>query len=58
MNKATGNPATAYFRRDGHYIVRDNVTGDIVQMSHTGKSIGYGPGQWAPDDSIVDPYIP
>ncbi|MFQ3231440.1 MAG: hypothetical protein ACI9DO_002828, partial [Reinekea sp.] len=32
INKANGNEATAYFRNDGHYVVRDNVTGDIVQM--------------------------
>ncbi|WP_132938884.1 colicin E5-related ribonuclease [Varunaivibrio sulfuroxidans] len=55
----TGNPATAYFRSDGHYVVRDNIiTGDLVQMSNTKLPIGHGSGQWAPDRSILDPFIP
>lgn len=58
VNKATGNKATAYFRRDGHYVVRDDVTGNIVQMSDTKISVGNGSGQWRPDDSIRNPYIP
>ncbi|OYV96123.1 MAG: hypothetical protein B7Z73_01265 [Planctomycetia bacterium 21-64-5] len=33
-NRATGNAATAYFRADGHYVVRDDVTTDIVQISN------------------------
>jgi hypothetical protein len=57
-NRATGNPATAYFRSDGHYIVRDNLTGNLVQMSDTRLRIGTGAGQWRPDSSIVDPIIP
>lgn len=58
INKATGNNATAYFRKDGHYVVRDDVTGDVVQMSDTKVSVGTGPGQWAPDATIKDPYVP
>ena len=27
-------PATAYVRHDGHYIVRRDVDGDIVQISN------------------------
>lgn len=51
-NKATGNPATAYFRKDGSYVVRDNRTGDIVQVSdRTDPS-------WVPDRTIQDPYRP
>lgn len=57
-NKATGNTATAYFREDGHYIVRDDVTGDLVQMSDTNINVGKGEGQWMPDSAIEDPYIP
>lgn len=58
INKATGNKATAYFREDGHYVVRDDVTGDIVQMSDTNFAVGTGKGQWVPDSSIRDPYLP
>ena len=56
-NRATGNPATAYFRPDGHYIVRDNLNGNLVQMSDTRLRIGSGAGQWQPDPSIVNPII-
>lgn len=58
INKATGNPATAYFRADGHYVVRDNVTGQLVQMSDTRMPIGYGQGRWTPDETIKNPFIP
>jgi len=58
INKATGNKATAYFRKNGHYVVRDDVTGDIVQMSDTKLIVGAGQEQWRPDTSIKDPYIP
>jgi hypothetical protein len=27
-------PATAYVRSDGHYVVRNDLTGDIVQVSN------------------------
>lgn len=30
---ATANPATIYYCRDGHYIILDDVTNDIVQGS-------------------------
>ncbi len=48
-NKATGNEATAYFRDDGSYVVKDSVTGDIVQVSNRNDP------NWVPDDSIVNP---
>jgi RHS repeat-associated protein len=51
-NLATGNPATAYFNQDGHYVVRDNVTGALVQTSHQNYPIGNGPGQWSVDSRI------
>jgi hypothetical protein len=31
------DPATAYLRKDGHYVVRNDKTGDIVQISNTKK---------------------
>lgn len=52
MNKATGNNATAYFNADGSYVVVDNVSLEIVQVSAIGDA------NWIPDPSIVDPYIP
>jgi len=58
VNRANGNPATAYFRSDGHYVVRDNVTGDLVQMSDTNLRVGTRPEDWKVDDAITDPYIP
>ena len=30
----TGQPATAYYRPDGNYLVRNDVTGDVIQMSN------------------------
>ncbi len=52
-NKAHGNPATAYFNQDGSYVVRDDVTGELVQVSDRTN-----PPNWIPDDTIVDPYMP
>jgi hypothetical protein len=57
-NKSTGNAATAFYRKDGHYVVRDDVTGDLVQMSDTRVKAGWGELDWKPDNSIKDPYIP
>ncbi len=50
VNRASGNPATAYFDDAGGYVVRDDLTGDLVQMSDR-----FDP-DWIPDSSIVDPY--
>ena len=52
VNKATGNPTTAYYNQAGDYVVRDNVTGSIVQISHVGDI------NWIPDSTIVNPYRP
>jgi len=52
LNKATGNKATAFFDRKGAYVVRDNVTGDIVQISNRLDT------QWVPDPTIINPYNP
>jgi len=51
-NKATGNPATAYYNRAGDYVVVDDVTGELVQASDVNDP------KWIPDSSIVDPYKP
>jgi hypothetical protein len=51
FNKATGNRATAYFNKDGSYIVVDDITNEIIQVSDRLRS-------WIPDSSIIDPYIP
>jgi Colicin E5 ribonuclease domain len=52
-NRATGNPATAYFTKDGAYLVVDDVTKDIVQVSNRTDI-----KNWIPDATIIDPYIP
>jgi hypothetical protein len=51
-NRATGNRATAFFREDGSYVVRDDVTEEIVQISNRNDP------NWIPDRSIEDPYRP
>jgi RHS repeat-associated protein len=50
-NRRSGNPATAYFNQDGSYVVRDNITSEIVQISNR-----FIP--WIPDATIINPYIP
>ncbi len=52
-NKATGNSATAYYNQRGGYIIVDDVTNDIVQVSDN-----INPVDWIPDPSIVNPYQP
>jgi len=32
---ATGDAATIYYRADGHYVVRHDATGHIIQVSNT-----------------------
>jgi len=51
-NKATGGSATAYYNRSGDYIVRDNATGNIIQLSE------FGNRGWIPDSSILNPFQP
>lgn len=51
-NKATNNPATAFYNKAGDYVVVDNVTGELVQSSK------FGDVNWIPDNSIVNPYKP
>lgn len=53
VNKATGNSATVYYNKAGGYVIIDDVTNAIVQVSDN-----INPSTWAPDPSIVDPYLP
>ncbi|MCM1161736.1 MAG: hypothetical protein NC412_10975, partial [Roseburia sp.] len=52
-NKATGNSATVFYTKQGSYVIVDNVTKEIVQISDN-----INPSTWIPDTSIVDPYNP
>ena len=53
INKATGNSATVFYTQQGSYVIVDDVTKAIVQVSDN-----INPATWVPDSSIVDPYIP
>jgi hypothetical protein len=33
VNRATGNPVTYFYRQDGYYVVIDDITGEVVQIS-------------------------
>jgi peptidoglycan hydrolase-like protein with peptidoglycan-binding domain len=50
-NKATGNDATAYFNKDGSYVVKHNKTGDVIQI------INRNDPDWVPDPTINNPYV-
>jgi serine/threonine protein kinase len=52
INRLTDNPATAYFNRDGSYVVVDNVTSDMIQISNRLDP------NWIPDSYIVNPFRP
>lgn len=52
-NKATKNSATVYYTEEGAYVVVDDVTKEVVQVSDKNKL-----SSWYPDDTIIDPYIP
>ncbi|WP_207651226.1 colicin E5-related ribonuclease [Papillibacter cinnamivorans] len=51
-NRATGNPATVYYNKDGSHVIIDDITNEVVQVSDR-----FDPN-WRPDSSIVDPYKP
>ena len=53
INKATGNAATVFYNEKGAYVIVDNVTKEIVQISDN-----INPSTWIPDSSIVNPFIP
>ena len=35
VNRANNNPVTYYYRADGYYVVVDDITGQVVQISNT-----------------------
>ena len=51
-NLANNSPATAYFNKDGSYVVVDNVTKEVVQISNRLDP------KWIPDSNIINPYKP
>lgn len=53
INKANGNSATVYYTREGSYVIIDDITNEIVQISDN-----INPSLWSPDSEIIDPYIP
>jgi len=38
VNKYTGNPVTAYYIDDVHYVAVDNVTGKVIQVADMNKA--------------------
>ena len=52
-NMATGNSATVYYNQQGGYVIIDDVTNAVVQVSDN-----INPSTWIPDPNIVNPYIP
>ena len=46
INRATGNAATAFFDEGGAYVVKDNVTNEIIQISNKNDL------NWIMDSSI------
>ena len=53
INKATGNPATVFYTKQGSYVIVDDITKQIVQISDN-----INPFTWIPDTSILNPYRP
>jgi hypothetical protein len=53
INRANNNPATAFFNADGSHVIRDNITGELIQLSDRLNS-----STWIPDPSIINPFIP
>lgn len=51
-NKANGNDATAYYNEDGSYVVVDDETNEVIQVSDKNDP------NWIPDSSIENPYFP
>ena len=51
--KANGNSATVYYKENGAYVVVDDVTKEVVQVSDN-----INPSAWTPDSGIIDPYKP
>ncbi|AGF55466.1 glucan-binding repeat-containing protein [Clostridium saccharoperbutylacetonicum] len=53
INKATGNSATVYYNKAGGYVIIDDITKSVVQVSDN-----INPSTWIPDPSIIDPFKP
>lgn len=65
INRANNDaPSTAFFRADGHHVVRENTSGVVFHASDTKKipvaklRSQNDPKHWAPDGAIEDPYLP
>jgi hypothetical protein len=66
VNRATGNPATYYYRSDGNYVARDDVTGEIFHVSKIGDPGWIDPNTGKPIEPIApqtgggpaDPEVP
>ena len=52
-NLSTGNPATVYYNKSGGYVIIDDVTKEVVQVSDN-----INPSAWIPDKNIINPYKP
>lgn len=52
-NLSTGNASTVYYTKDGAYVIIDNITKEVVQISDA-----LNPASWIPDVNIVDPFLP
>ena len=52
-NLATGNSATVYYKKSGSYVIVDDVSKEIVQISDN-----INPRDWIPDKNIINPYKP
>ena len=53
VNKYTGNTATVFYTEKGSYVVVDDITYEIIQVSEN-----INMETWAPDQTIIDPYVP
>ena len=53
INKATGNTASVFYTERGAYVIVDDITNEIVQISDNIDQT-----TWIPDTSIINPYIP
>ena len=52
-NMATGNAATVFYNQSGGYVIIDDVTKAVVQVSDN-----INPTSWIPDVNIINPYRP
>ncbi len=49
------NPATAYYDIVGNYVVVDDITKQVVQIT---DKVDVANKYWKPDLDIVNPYLP